>query len=112
MISHHIFDGREDLGEGDLAGDVGQFGLGADPVVQVSSSGVLQHQEQAAGRLHHLVQTHHVGVAQALHAADLPGEQALGVAVQPGPVQDLQGHFVYEEDTGTLHSMNRTCVKV
>lgn len=93
----HVFDGGEDLGEGDLADVVGQLALVADLVVEVPPAGVLQHQVEAARRLHHFVQTQHIGVAQELHAADLPGEETLGLGVQPGLVQDLQGHFVCEE---------------
>lgn len=40
----------------------------------------------------------HVGVLEELHAADLPGEQTLGLSVQPGLIQDLQGHFVYKKN--------------
>lgn len=97
-VTNHIFDGRQDLGKGDLAGVVRQFSLVADPVVEVSPSCVLQHQVEAAWRVHHLVQTDHVGVVEELHAADLPGEQTLGLNIQPGLIQDLQGHFIYEED--------------
>lgn len=110
-VTHHIFDGREDLSEGDLAGVVRQFSLVADPVVEVSSSRVLQHQVEAARHLHHLVQTHHVGVPEHLHAADLPGEQTLGLRVQPCLIQDLQGDFVYGRDKGKdrepLHKATR-----
>lgn len=95
-VTHHVFDGRKDLGERDLADVVRQFSLIADPVVEVSTSCVLQHQVEAARRLHHLIQTDHVGVLQGLHAADLPGEQTLGLSIQPRSVQDLQGHFVYK----------------
>lgn len=94
LIANHVFDGGEDLGEGDFAGIVAQFAFTADAVVQVSPAGVLQHQVEAARRLHHLVQTDDVGMLQGLHAVDLPGEQALGLSVQPHPVQDLQGYLV------------------
>lgn len=104
-MTDHVFDGRQDLGEDDLAVGVRELPLVADPVVQVSSPCVLQHQVEAAGSLHHLVQTDHVGVLQGLHAADLPGQQALGLYVQPRPVQDLQGHFVYEGDRRLVNSV-------
>lgn len=100
--ANHIFDGRNDLGEGGLAGVVRQFSLVADPVVEVSSSCVLQHQVKPARQLHYLVQTDHVGVLEALHAADLPGEQTLGLKVQPCLVDNLQSHFVcMRTDEGT-----------
>lgn len=113
-IAYHVFDGGEDLCEGDLAAVVGQLPLAADLVVQVSSSGVLQHQVEAARRLHHLVQVDHVGVAQVLHARDLPGEQTLGLRVQPGLIQDLQSHLVYRTDKwGGWHTKtNGTAVAV
>ena len=96
VSAHHVFDSREDLGEDELAGVVCALPLVADLVVEVASSCVLQHQVEAAGRLHHLVESHHVGVLQEVHAADLLVEQTLGLSVQLGLIQDLQGHFVYE----------------
>lgn len=65
--------------------------------MEVSPAGILQHQVEAAGRLHHFVQMQHIGVSQELHAADLPGQQALHLGVHPGLIQDLQGHFVCEQ---------------
>ncbi|TNN34169.1 hypothetical protein EYF80_055673 [Liparis tanakae] len=46
--------------------------LGGQPLVEVSAPGVLQHQVEAAGRLHHLVQAQQVRVEQQLHAQHLP----------------------------------------
>lgn len=96
--TNHIFDGRENLGEGNLAGVVRQFSLVADLVVEVSSPCVLQHKVETARCLQYLVQTDHIGMLQRLHAANLPGEQTVGLTVQPCLIQDLQGHFVYKDD--------------
>ncbi|KAG7270660.1 hypothetical protein CRUP_032179 [Coryphaenoides rupestris] len=65
----------------------------SDTGVEVPAAGVLQRQVEAAGRVQHLVETHHVGVLQALHAGDLPCQESLGLHVQPRFVQDLQGHL-------------------
>lgn len=93
-VTHHVLDGGEYLSKRDLAGAVGHLSLRVYVVVQVSSSSVLHHQVEPAGRVHHLVQAHHVGMLQGLHTADLPRQETLGRGVQPGLVQDLQGHFV------------------
>lgn len=92
--TNHVFDCRENLGKGDLAGVVGELSLIADLVVEVSSTRIFQHQVETAGCLHHLIQMEHVGISEDLHAADLPGKQSLHLSVHPGLIQDLHGHFV------------------
>lgn len=94
METRHVFDGREDLWEDDFAVDVGQFSLHGDFGVQLAPSGVLHHQVQACQRLHHLVQPDDVGMLELLHAGDLARQQLLGLLIQFGLVQDLNGHLI------------------
>lgn len=95
--THHIFNGREDLGECDLAGVVGKFALIANLVVEVSTTGVLQHQVEAARHLHDFIETDHVGVLHGVHAADFPGEKSLRLIVKSRLVQDFKGHFIWKD---------------
>ena len=68
---HHVFHSRDDLCEHHLALQVVELPSGGDSGEEVSTAAVLHHQVQLPAGLHHLVQTHDVGVAQLLHAADL-----------------------------------------
>lgn len=89
-----MLDGGENLREDDLAVDIRQFPLGGDFGVEFSAACVLHHQMQAGQCLHHFIQADDVGVVQLLHAGDLPGQEFLGLLVQLGLVQDLDGHLV------------------
>lgn len=91
-----MFDGGEDLREDDFAVDVGEFALHCDFGVQLAPSGVLHHQVQARQCLHHLVQADDVGMVELLHAGDLSRQQLLGLLIQFGLVQDLNGHLICE----------------
>lgn len=94
MVTRHVLDGGEDLREDDFAVDVGQFSLHGDFGVELAPSGVLHHQVQARQRLHHLIQADDVGMVELLHAGDLPRQQLLGLLIQFGLVQDLNGHLI------------------
>lgn len=93
-VTRHVFDGREDLREDDFAVEVGQFSLHGDFGVELAPSGILHHQVQTCQRLHHLVQTDDVGMVELLHAGDLTRQQLLGLLIQFGLVQDLNGHLI------------------
>lgn len=69
--AHHVFYSRDDLCKHQLGFQVVQFPPGGDSGEQVPTAAVLHHQIQLPAGLHHLVQTHYVGMAQLLHAADL-----------------------------------------
>lgn len=94
--THHVFDSRQYLREDQFTLQIRQASSGGDPGEQLSSRRVLHHQMKPAKRLHHLIQTHDVGVGQSLHAAYLRREQPLRALVQTQLIQDLNSYPFWE----------------
>lgn len=94
-----MLDCRQNLRKHKLALQVRETTPVADPTEQLSSASILHHQIEPLERLHHLIQTHYVGVSQLLHATDFRGKKCLRLLVQTHLIQDFYCHSLYQDKT-------------
>lgn len=90
--AHHVSNSRDDLCKNQLGFQVIKFPPCGDSGEEVSAAAVLHHQIQPPAGLDHLIEAHHVGVAELFHAGDLCRGKLLALLIQAQLVHDFDSY--------------------
>lgn len=94
--AHHVLKSRHDLCKDQLAVQIVKFPPGGDSWEQISTAAILHHQIHLPSGLDHLIQTHHIRVAQLLHAADLWRSRRLALLIQTHLVNNFDSYSLWD----------------